>query len=162
MRNLLDTILARTARLASAPLALTLLLTIPLWLWLDNIVVALAAAVLLAFLAAMLHSLLSIRASPDPQTQPLHTTPMPADFHTLLPCPAMPAGLPQPDAQALAGAVRLADELRLLVEPACGVALAAAYQEPPVLAVAKNVVVIVCGGTSVSAALLESWRPTAA
>jgi len=62
------------------------------------------------------------------------------------------------DAQALAGVVQFADDMRLLVEPACGVALATAYQNHPAIATARDVVVIVCGGGSVSTALVERWR----
>jgi len=92
--------LARAARLGSAPLALTLLLTIPLWLLLENVVVALAAALLLAFLAAMVHSLLALRAAPD--TRPCATPSMTAELYTQLPAPAIPGGLPQIDASATA------------------------------------------------------------
>jgi len=66
------------------------------------------------------------------------------------------------DAQALMGVVRCADDLRLLVEPACGVSLAVAYLDHPAIAAAKDVVVIVCGGASVSTALVEAWRAEAA
>jgi len=66
------------------------------------------------------------------------------------------------DAQALTGVLRLADDLRLLVEPACGVSLALAYLDHPALAAAQDVVVIVCGGASTSTAMVESWRAAAA
>ncbi|QDO97108.1 pyridoxal-phosphate dependent enzyme [Ferrovibrio terrae] len=62
------------------------------------------------------------------------------------------------DAEALSGAVRFADDMRQLVEPACGVSLAVAYLNHPLIANAKDVVVIVCGGASTSASLLEGWR----
>jgi len=102
VRSFLPFILTRSASLSRAPLALTLLLTIPLWLLLDNIVVALAAALLLALLAAMLHSLLAIRTAAAPDTAPSEPTPMAAAPHTILPEPAIPDGLPQPDVDALA------------------------------------------------------------
>jgi len=100
-------------RFKSAPLALTVLLTIPLWLLLDNVVVALAAALLLACLTAMLGSLLWINIQDASDAHPLDTTPMPTDPpHTLLPCPAIPTGLPQPDVAALVHAQRVQTHLR--------------------------------------------------
>jgi len=87
-------------RLAGAPLLLALLLTIPLWWILDNIVVALLAAVLLAFLATMVASLLLLALRTTPDTPYDDTTPMAS--YTLLPSPAMPTGLPPLDADALA------------------------------------------------------------
>jgi len=99
---------SRWTRLSRAPLLLTLLQTIPLWLLLDNVVVALLVAALLAFLTAMLSSLLSIRATDapnaHPDARPCDATPMTSDSesYTLLPSAALPTGLPQPDAAALA------------------------------------------------------------
>ncbi|MCY0387405.1 pyridoxal-phosphate dependent enzyme [Robbsia sp. Bb-Pol-6] len=63
-----------------------------------------------------------------------------------------------PDSAALMGVVRFADDLRQLVEPACGVALATAYLDHPSLAGARDVVVVVCGGVSVSARQLLVWQ----
>jgi len=102
MPTVLKAILARLTHLSAAPLALTLLLTIPLWLLLDNIVVALLAALLLAFLVTMVRSLALIHATHAPGVRPPNTTPMTADAYTILPSPAIPSGLPQPDADALA------------------------------------------------------------
>ena len=62
------------------------------------------------------------------------------------------------DTQALMGAVRYADEMRQLVEPACGVSLAVAYLDHPSIANSKDVVVIVCGGASTSTDLINAWR----
>lgn len=61
------------------------------------------------------------------------------------------------DDDAIMGVVRYAGDLRQLVEPACGVSLAVAYLDHPALAGARNVVVIVCGGVSISAQLVAGW-----
>ena len=60
------------------------------------------------------------------------------------------------DRAATGAVVRFADDCRQLVEPACGAALAAAYdwqQEA-----AESILVLVCGGAAVTAQDLESWR----
>ncbi len=53
----------------------------------------------------------------------------------------------------------------MLVEPACGAALAAVYsdligqlQKAGKLGPVKNVVIIVCGGHAVSLEALQTWR----
>lgn len=61
------------------------------------------------------------------------------------------------DDDAIMGVVRYASDLRQLVEPACGVSLAVAYLDHPALAAAHDVVVIVCGGVSISAQLVAGW-----
>lgn len=61
------------------------------------------------------------------------------------------------DAEAKRGVVRYADDLRQLVEPACGVSLAVAYLDHPAIAGAHDVVVIVCGGVSINAATVAQW-----
>ncbi|QTD31292.1 pyridoxal-phosphate dependent enzyme [Pseudomonas fluorescens] len=61
------------------------------------------------------------------------------------------------DDDAIMGVVRYASDLRQLVEPACGVSLAVAYLDHPALAGAHDVVVIVCGGVSISAQLVAAW-----
>ncbi|WP_085746031.1 pyridoxal-phosphate dependent enzyme [Pseudomonas sp. R45(2017)] len=61
------------------------------------------------------------------------------------------------DDDAIMGVVRYASDLRQLVEPACGVSLAVAYLDHPTLAGAHDVVVIVCGGVSISAQLVAGW-----
>jgi L-serine/L-threonine ammonia-lyase len=53
---------------------------------------------------------------------------------------------------------RFADEHRVLVEPACGAALAAVYNRAKPLAGLTPIVVIVCGGAGVSLKLLEAWE----
>jgi L-serine/L-threonine ammonia-lyase len=61
------------------------------------------------------------------------------------------------DAEAVAASLRLLDEQRVLVEPACGASLAALDMRPPALAGAASVLVIVCGGVAASAAQLQRW-----
>jgi L-serine/L-threonine ammonia-lyase len=61
------------------------------------------------------------------------------------------------DEEAIMGVVRYASDLRQLVEPACGVSLAIAYLDHPAIAEARDVVVVVCGGVSISAALVAGW-----
>lgn len=62
------------------------------------------------------------------------------------------------DAEAISGTIRYADEARQLVEPACGVSLAVAYQRHASLDGARDVVVIVCGGVSISASQIAAWK----
>jgi L-serine/L-threonine ammonia-lyase len=61
------------------------------------------------------------------------------------------------DAEAILGVVRYADDLRQLVEPACGVSLAVAYLDHPAIATARDVVIVVCGGVSISARQVADW-----
>jgi L-serine/L-threonine ammonia-lyase len=61
------------------------------------------------------------------------------------------------DEDAIMGVVRFASDLRQLVEPACGVSLAVAYLDHPAIADAHDVVIVVCGGVSVSAQLVAGW-----
>lgn len=62
------------------------------------------------------------------------------------------------DRQALDACLRFADDLRALVEPACGAALAVAYSDLPVLADFERPLFVVCGGLAVDLAKLESWK----
>lgn len=55
------------------------------------------------------------------------------------------------DKQAVEAAIRLLDEHRVLVEPACGAALAALDCDTPVLQAASSIAVVVCGGATVTA-----------
>lgn len=64
------------------------------------------------------------------------------------------------DADAMMGVARYADDLRQLVEPACGVSLAVAYLEHAAIAGVEDVVVIVCGGVSISAETVAHWQNT--
>ena len=61
------------------------------------------------------------------------------------------------DEQAVAACTRFLDDHRLLVEPACGAALAVAYDMPEALAAFKKVLIIVCGGATASADNLHRW-----
>lgn len=62
------------------------------------------------------------------------------------------------DAEAIMGVVRYADDMRQLVEPACGVSLAVAYLDHPAIADAHDVVIVVCGGVSISAQVVAGWE----
>lgn len=62
------------------------------------------------------------------------------------------------DAQAVDACLRFADDLRTLVEPACGAALAVAYQHPQLLAEFKKPLIVVCGGIGVDMVKLQAWN----
>lgn len=68
------------------------------------------------------------------------------------------------DAEAAMGCWRLADDERLLVEPACGVSVATCYDGRlnsalvPGLNKDSKVVVVICGGSTVSLEMLVEWR----
>eukprot|EP00117_Sycon_ciliatum_P016802 scpid91314/ scgid2567/ Serine dehydratase-like; L-serine deaminase; L-serine dehydratase/L-threonine deaminase; L-threonine dehydratase; Serine dehydratase 2 len=70
------------------------------------------------------------------------------------------------DKETIEACTRFADEHRMLVEPACGAALSAVYgdclkqlQQDSVLpAYFSSIVVIVCGGNSISTRMLEDWK----
>jgi L-serine/L-threonine ammonia-lyase len=69
------------------------------------------------------------------------------------------------DRQAVTACRRFVDDHRVLVEPACGAALAAVYDSAPPLAGRQSIVVVVCGGAGVTLELLDAWsassrRPT--
>ena len=59
------------------------------------------------------------------------------------------------DRQAISACAAFADECRMLVEPACGAALAVAYEQ---LSDAKRLLIIVCGGIGVSVEMLLAWK----
>jgi L-serine/L-threonine ammonia-lyase len=59
------------------------------------------------------------------------------------------------DAAALRACRRFLDDHRMLVEPACGVALAAVYDRAPAVLAAGSVVVVVCGGAGITIAELD-------
>ena len=63
------------------------------------------------------------------------------------------------DAAAVAACVAFANERRILVEPACGAALAALYgaSVPAALAGRRCVVAEVCGGAVVDLPALQGW-----
>lgn len=64
------------------------------------------------------------------------------------------------DQEAVDAVVSFAEDHKHIVEPACGAALAAIYQNkmPVELTPSSNVVVIVCGGTATSLEMLDSYR----
>ncbi|UIF89975.1 pyridoxal-phosphate dependent enzyme [Cupriavidus sp. UYPR2.512] len=64
------------------------------------------------------------------------------------------------DAAAVAACLRLLDEHRVLVEPACGAALAALDHDVQELNAGADVLVVVCGGVCSTVADLLAWRPT--
>lgn len=59
------------------------------------------------------------------------------------------------DAQAVAACRAFLDEMNVLVEPACGAALAAVYEVPELLADAQTILVLVCGGRGFQVADLD-------
>ncbi|KAH7336503.1 tryptophan synthase beta subunit-like PLP-dependent enzyme [Rhexocercosporidium sp. MPI-PUGE-AT-0058] len=74
------------------------------------------------------------------------------------------------DAEAAMACVNFADDERILVEPACGVSIATAYNDTlqtllfPSLSPEEfskvNIVIIVCGGSNVTLQILEKYRET--
>lgn len=69
------------------------------------------------------------------------------------------------DAEACMGCWRLADDERILVEPACGVSVALAYDGRlkhliKGLSQETRVVIVVCGGSGVTLEKLMEWRKT--
>ncbi len=61
------------------------------------------------------------------------------------------------DQAAVKACMRFMDDQRLVVEPACGAALALVYDRAPQLANYRNVLVIVCGGVTATVAQLYKW-----
>ena len=61
------------------------------------------------------------------------------------------------DMQAVLAVDRFATDHRVLVEPACGAALATVYELADALAGVPDITVIVCGGAATSPALLRDW-----
>jgi L-serine/L-threonine ammonia-lyase len=62
-----------------------------------------------------------------------------------------------PDSAAVAACLRFMDEHRVVVEPACGAALALAFRAGEALAAFDQVLVIVCGGVTATVAQLQAW-----
>jgi len=71
--------------------------------------------------------------------------------HRIVPCTVT-------DRAAVHACQRFADEHRVLVEPACGAALALVYDRAKPLLGLAPIVVIVCGGAGVSLKLLDEWN----
>lgn len=62
------------------------------------------------------------------------------------------------DEAAVQGVFDFARDMRMLVEPACGVSLSAVYSAHPSLQNAHDVVIVVCGGVGVNMDLMDQWR----
>ncbi len=62
------------------------------------------------------------------------------------------------DRSAVDACLRFADDHRVLVEPACGAALAAGYERARPLEGRSPIVIIVCGGAGVTRELLDRWK----
>jgi L-serine/L-threonine ammonia-lyase len=62
------------------------------------------------------------------------------------------------DREAVDACLRFADDHRVLVEPACGAALAPIYGQAEPLMGRDPVLVIVCGGAGVTRELLAHWE----
>lgn len=61
------------------------------------------------------------------------------------------------DEQAIDACIQFANDMRALVEPACGAALAVAYQNLPVLKAFKRPLIVVCGGIGVDLNKIIGW-----
>ena len=62
------------------------------------------------------------------------------------------------DSDTVEACLKFADDHRVLVEPACGAALAPLYHNAPILKEFSSLLAIVCGGVGVSLNQLEIWR----
>lgn len=64
------------------------------------------------------------------------------------------------DEQAVRACAQMLSHHRVLVEPACGAAIAAALHEPQRsrLSDLESVVIVVCGGSGVDFTIMEQWR----
>lgn len=62
------------------------------------------------------------------------------------------------DQQAIRAVLNVADDHRILVEPACGASLSVAYEQLPILDTMDSLVIVCCGGNGVSRALLSQWE----
>ena len=61
------------------------------------------------------------------------------------------------DKAAVDACLRFIDDHRVLVEPACGAALALAYDAQQALGQYRNILVIACGGVTATLAQLRTW-----
>jgi L-serine/L-threonine ammonia-lyase len=64
------------------------------------------------------------------------------------------------DRAAVQACLRFIDDQRVLVEPACGAALALAYDAQQTLAPYRNILVVACGGVTATLAQLRAWSGT--
>ncbi len=65
------------------------------------------------------------------------------------------------DLNAVAACERFLDDHRMLVDPSCGVALAAAYENAPALSECQNIIVVVCGGVGITTERLDRMKALA-
>ena len=65
------------------------------------------------------------------------------------------------DQESIQACIELADDVHVLVEPACGAAYAALTIEHPIIKKAQNIVVVICGGNAVNTDLLLEWKQAA-
>ena len=64
------------------------------------------------------------------------------------------------DQQAVSACAQFLDEHRILVEPACGAAIATVYAGYEFLQDKKRIALIVCGGAGVTNGMLQNWQKT--
>ena len=64
------------------------------------------------------------------------------------------------DEQTVHACIELLNEQRILVEPACGASYCALSSKHPLLDQAKNIVVVICGGSGVTLDMLQEWSQT--
>jgi L-serine/L-threonine ammonia-lyase len=62
------------------------------------------------------------------------------------------------DKTAVDACLRFADDLRVVVEPACGASLSVLYEHAAVLDDFESVLMVVCGGAGVSIEQLRAWE----
>ncbi|HEV7318961.1 MAG TPA: pyridoxal-phosphate dependent enzyme [Ensifer sp.] len=62
------------------------------------------------------------------------------------------------DADAATACIRFLDDHRVLVEPACGAALAVAYTHADRLGDHHNILIIACGGATTTVERLQAWQ----
>jgi L-serine/L-threonine ammonia-lyase len=62
------------------------------------------------------------------------------------------------DQDAVNACLQFADDLRVVVEPACGAALSLIYDNHRHLTAYESVLMIVCGGAGVSIEQLLAWQ----
>ena len=61
------------------------------------------------------------------------------------------------DESAVRGVLRFSDDHRILVEPACGAALAPIYEKLELFSTFKKILIVVCGGSGVTQQLIKKW-----
>ena len=62
------------------------------------------------------------------------------------------------DRQAMQACIDLADEFRVLVEPACGASYAALTSTNSIIAEAETIVIVLCGGSGMDSDMLLQWK----